>query len=512
MGEAMDQLAEYPYGCLEQLSSRLVPYLAVRELERVFGEPPHADSVVTDTIAKIEQLQTPSGGFVYWPNNTCPYPWTSIYATMSLQRAQELDYPVHKDVLVRAKRYLAQVAAGELLCEGQRPGIETRIFALQVLARMGDPRPSYYDDLYAQKDKLPLFSKAQLADAIAVGKGKRAQADALLQEVLGAARETPRELHFEESAPGTYRELLSSDTRTTGMVLQTLVELNPKHPYVPKIARYLTDVRKGGAYRNTQEASYALMGLTELVRVKERNPPDFAARVLLGDKELASAEFRKRTLAVISKKVAISDLPSSGKQLPLAFKVDGTGSLYYSALLRYAPLELPKEPRNEGLFVQRWFEPYNEAGKQTTQFGAGELVRVRVRVATPQERSFVAVEVPLPAGLEAVDTALATTRVVAREKDEETQESDSTEGVPEGWARFWSPFSYNEKRDDRVVYFADHLPPGVHVASFVARATTPGKFILKPAHAGEMYAPEVFGRSESGTFTVVTQQKLAQAP
>jgi uncharacterized protein YfaS (alpha-2-macroglobulin family) len=512
MGEAMDQLAQYPYGCLEQLSSRLVPYVAVREMERVFGEPPHPDNVVTDTIAKIEQLQTPSGGFLYWPNSTCPYAWTSIYATMSLQRAQEMDYPVHKDVLVRAKRYLGQVAAGEMLCDRQSPGIETRIFALQVLARMGDPRPSYYDELYAQKEKLPLFSKAQLADAIAVGKGKRSQADALLQDVLDAARETPRDLHFEESAPGTYRELLSSDTRTTGMVLQTLVELNPKHPYVSKIARYLTDVRKGGAYRNTQEASYALMGLTELVRVKERNPPDFSARVLLGDKELASAEFRKRTLAVISKKVAISDLPSSGKQLPLQFKADGKGSLYYSALLRYAPLELPKQPRNEGLFVQRWFEPYNEAGKQATQFAAGELVRVRVRVATPQERSFVAVEVPLPAGLEAVDTTLATTRVVAREKDEEAQESDSTEGVSEQWAGFWSPFSYSEKRDDRVVYFADHLPPGVHVASFVARATTPGKFILKPAHAGEMYAPEVFGRSESGIFSVVTQPKLAQAP
>ncbi len=512
MGEAIDQLVDYPYGCLEQLSSRLVPYVALREVERVFGEAPHSDNVVTDTVAKIEQLQTPSGGFLYWPGNSCPYAWPSIYATLALQRAQEMDYPVHKDVLARAKRYLAQVAAGEMLCDRERPDAPTRIFALQVLARMGDPKPSYYDELYAQKDKLPLFAKAQLADAIAVGRGKRPKADALLQDVLDAARETPRDLHFEESAPGTYRALLSSDTRTTGMVLQTLVELKPNHPYVSKIARYLTDVRKGGAYRNTQEAAYALMGLAELVRVKERTAPGFAARVSLGDKELASAEFRKRTLEVVSKKVPIAELPSSGKQLPLSFKVDGTGSLYYSALLRYAPLELPKEPRNEGIFVQRWFEPYSEPGKQSLQFAAGELLRVRVRVATPQERNFVAVEVPLPAGLEAVDTALATARVVAREKSEEAQESESTEGVPAEEGGFWSPFTYSEKRDDRVVYFSDHLPPGVHVASFVARATTPGKFILKPAHAGEMYAPEVFGRSESGTLTVVAQQKLAQAP
>ncbi len=111
MGEAIDQLADYPYGCLEQLSSRLVPYVALREVERVFGEPPHPDQVVTDTVAKIEQLQTPSGGFLYWPGNTCPYAWPSIYATLALSRAQELDYPVHAEVLQRAKRYLSAVAA-----------------------------------------------------------------------------------------------------------------------------------------------------------------------------------------------------------------------------------------------------------------------------------------------------------------------------------------------------------------------------------------------------------------
>ena len=109
----MDQLVEYPYGCVEQLSSRLVPFVATREVERVFGQPPHPDQVVTDTVAKIEALQAPSGGFLYWPNATCPYAWPSIYAALALARAEEMDYPVHKDVLVRARRYLASIAAGE---------------------------------------------------------------------------------------------------------------------------------------------------------------------------------------------------------------------------------------------------------------------------------------------------------------------------------------------------------------------------------------------------------------
>src|SRR5262249_3108359 len=153
-------------------------------------------------------------------------------------------------------------------------------------------------------------------------------------------------------------------------------------PFVGKIARYLTDVRKGGTYRNTQEAAYALMGLAEVVRVKERTAPDYVAKVVLGGKEIATAEFHKRTLEKGTKRVPISDLGGS-KQLPMELKVDGTGTLYYTALLRYAPAEMPVTPRSEGLFVQRWFEPYTESGKQAVQFDAGELIRVRVRVATP---------------------------------------------------------------------------------------------------------------------------------
>jgi uncharacterized protein YfaS (alpha-2-macroglobulin family) len=75
---------------------------------------------------------------------------------------------------------------------------------------------------------------------------------------------------------------------------------------------------------------------------------------------------------------------------------------------------------------------------------------------------------------------------------------------------FWSPFNHIEQRDSKVILFADHLPPGVHVASFVARATTPGTFVLKPARGELMYEPEVFGRSEGGTFEITWPPAVSQ--
>ncbi len=129
----------------------------------------------------------------------------------------------------------------------------------------------------------------------------------------------------------------------------------------------------------------------------------------------------------------------------------------------------------------------------------------------------------MPAGLEIVDTSLATTATNGtppevrggpppdEEWEEEQEEQEEGAGVEDpGGFRFWSPFVFEERRDDRLVLFADTLPPGLHVATFVARATTPGTFQLPPAHAEEMYAPEVFGRSDAGTFQVLAAQEVAK--
>jgi hypothetical protein len=52
-------------------------------------------------------------------------------------------------------------------------------------------------------------------------------------------------------------------------------------------------------------------------------------------------------------------------------------------------------------------------------------------------------------------------------------------------------------RDERAEAFASLLWEGVYRYSYIARATTPGTFVVPPAKAEEMYSPEVFGRSSS---------------
>jgi hypothetical protein len=68
-----------------------------------------------------------------------------------------------------------------------------------------------------------------------------------------------------------------------------------------------------------------------------------------------------------------------------------------------------------------------------------------------------------------------------------------------GW---WSPWEHSEKHDDRVTWFARALPTGAYTATYVARATTAGRFIRPPSRAEEMYNAATSGRSEGGIFVV----------
>ncbi|HSM93178.1 MAG TPA: MG2 domain-containing protein [Anaeromyxobacteraceae bacterium] len=528
--EGMTQLVDYPYGCLEQLASRLVPFVALRELASlgITGRAdwllPSADraprSAVVDatpdelvrrTVKAIEARQQPDGSYRYWEGGSCADPWSSAYATWSLGRADRAGVAVDRGALRRGQAWLAStVLAGRCIPCGRActpPSDAARVFALFALARTGAARASYDAELLARRERLPLFSKAMLADAVARG-GDAGKAGAVLDEVLGAARVTGAEVHLEEAPSSAWDLPWSSDARSTAMALEATLAIRPDHPYVSRMITWLSRARGAdGRFRNTQEAAFTLTALVDFVRVREPRAPAFTAQALLGGRPVASQEFRGRTLDVRRVRVSMSDLLAGrapGAPLPFELRRDGkSGTLYYGALLRAASTAMPTTSQERGIFVQRWLEPW-VGGGQVRAAAAGEVLRLRVRVSTPQERNFVAVEVPLPSGLEAVDTTLASS---ARQPgpvqrgdpgDADDRAADANDGT------FWTPFNHVELRDDRVLLFADWLPAGLHTWSLPVRATTPGEFLLAPARGEEMYAPEVFGRSEGGTFTVST--------
>jgi uncharacterized protein YfaS (alpha-2-macroglobulin family) len=110
---------------------------------------------------------------------------------------------------------------------------------------------------------------------------------------------------------------------------------------------------------------------------------------------------------------------------------------------------------------------------------ANQLVLVRLTIDTPAERHFVAIRDRLPAGLEPVNSRLAT------EAGSTAPSRDDGDG--------WEPpkWVHIDLRDDGAQVFSDFLAAGQHVPEYNARATIPGGFAALPAEVEAMYDPEI---------------------
>ena len=511
-------LIDYPYGCLEQQSSRLVPLVALRALLDTHGKGWLGDrdprEVVSTAARAITAMQTGEGGFGYWPGASCAHYFGTAYATLALGEAQRAGYQIDTGVLDRARNYLVRRYASVSACEWStaRTG-EERAVALAVLARQDAPQREWARQLFEQRADLALFGRALLAQALALS-GTEADLTAargVLDEVMQSAKLDAGTVYFAEVESDAYAATFSTNVRTTAMVLQAMMRVRPDHPLADKVARYLTSARQGGRYATTQEAAFALLALQDYAQIRENEAPAFDATVSLGAQALAQTRFEGKSLDARQQRFGLELLTGAAPIAPLTLTVQGKGSLYYGARLTYVPTALPTTPVDAGLVVQRWYTLEPEGARpapdaaQVRSVREGALVRVHVRLAAPRQRHYVALEDPLPSGLEPVDTTLETSAQKGGAREPTAfGEGEANEGPPSSpWSRAWySVFDRVELRDDRVVLFANHLPPGVHDFSYLARATTAGTFVLKPARAEAMYAPELWGRSDGGTFWV----------
>jgi uncharacterized protein YfaS (alpha-2-macroglobulin family) len=517
LGDAATGLIDYPYGCLEQQSSRLVPFVALHSLMEQYGKSLIGErdprEVVSKAVKEIAAMQTGDGGFAYWPGGHCASYFGTAYATLSLGEASKAGYLVDQGVLERARKYLVDAYPKAQGCEWSERSDDERALALYTLARQDVAQRELGRQLFERRKGMAVFSRALLASSLALARSDAAATKTMITELMNDAKVEPGKVHFAEANPDTYAPLFSTNVRTTAIVLQALLDGQPDHPFVPQIAHFLVGARQNGGYETTQEAAFALMSLADFARIREAETPAFTATVKAGGEALLTEKFEGRSLAPVTTKLDWARLRKLPTPAPMAFEVAGKGRLYYGALLRYVPKVMPTDAVDRGLVVQRWYEPLEQPGAgQLRAVTEGDLLRVRVRLATSQMRHFVALEDPLPGGLEAVDQSLATSArrgfgsTGANTGLGEDTGSAALDGGDAGW---YSAFDRVEMRDDRVMLFADHLPPGVHNYSYVARATTAGTFVLKPANAEGMYQPSVFGRSDGGTFWVHPRMDLS---
>jgi hypothetical protein len=256
--------------------------------------------------------------------------------------------------------------------------------------------------------------------------------------------------------------------------------------------------RKRGRWGNTQENVFVLLALDRYFNTFESQTPDFVARIWLGETYTGEHVYEGRTTdrreTIVPMVYLVDPVLGGGETQDLIISKEGTGRLYYRLGMNYAPTDLWLDPMEMGFVVQRVYEPVDDPDDVTLnddgvwQIRAGARVRVRITIVADNRRYHVALVDPLPAGLEIVNPALAVSGSIP-------QDLSSSDDYYSWWWGTW--YEHQNMRDERAEAFTSLLWDGVYEYTYIARATTPGTFVVPPTKAEEMYSPEVFGRSAS---------------
>ncbi len=510
LGEGARYLVEYPYGCAEQQASRAFALLLASDLGSAFRlpgiDPANLREISQTTLTGLRKFQCSNGGFTYWPG-ACAYtsPYLTSYLMHVFQRAAALKYDIDPQMMQQAYSYLESALSEPApRDDGWWPAHSAwQAFAVKALTEGGRNQDSNINRLYARLDRMPVFGLAYLLDAL-TAKGETGRRPEELQRRMSNAILTEAgSAHVEELSDPYLLWFWNSNVRSTSIVLSTLTRTSAADHLVRPLARWLLAARKKGRWGNTQENAWAMEALVAYYRKYESETPDFRAVARLAGDEIARATFEGRTTDAVVREMAMPALASRmtpGTRRELTFNREGTGTLFYTARLRYASDQLYQTGLDSGFSIQRRYSRYTESGGDETPaltYKTGDLVKVTLSLDLTKERRFVAVTDPLPAGFEPVESWFATTAAGLTQQQRELEQQGD-------WTNWWQRggFDHVERHDDRVQLFATRLSEGRHEFSYVVRATTAGTFRTAPAHAEEMYEPEVFGRTQTVTIEV----------
>lgn len=498
--DAVLYLNAYPYECHEQLSSRLLANAALRDVLAAFEadglpEPEALSASVARDLEVLAQRQNPDGGWAFWRRGDPSWPYLTLHVAHAMARAEQKGAEPDANMRSSALTYLQRI-------EQHIPGWYTpyhrytiEAYAVYVRRLLGDADVGKALEVYGKSgdDGLAMEGLGWLLPTLHAG-GRTSEVQAILHYIGNHTTETAAGAHFVNGvSDGAEHVLLHSDRRVDGVLLEALIEVDPETDLIPKVVNGLLAHRTKGRWGNTQENAFVLVALDRYFARFEGVEPDFVARAWLGDGFAGEHAFRGRSTERARIDVPMGYLTEHAGARDLLIAKEGPGRLYYRVGLRYAPKSLELEPADRGFALERRYEGVDDPDDVrrdvdgTWRIRAGARVRVQLTMATPMRRYHVALVDPLPAGLEVLNPALAVTGALP-----DNPAANSSGGRYWWWSRTW--YEHENMRDERVEAFASLLWDGVHSYSYLARATTPGQFVVPPTRAEEMYSPETFGR------------------
>ena len=445
------ELKDYPYGCLEQLVSRLAAYLAQEE------QPSKEASAIETLINRIVSLQSYDGPFVLWGGQHSAEPWLSVYALDLLFKASHQKRLTYEIVLQRGIKWMQEFT--------RNSSIEPRDMSVK----------SYIHYLMAREGLSTLGSLKYFADNHQ--KGLKARNDlafiggafAHFKDVASANTWFKRAIASPEAKKEEWKDFFQSRISDTAILIKILAECIQNQPEVQDLAMQLADLSAQPSALNTFEKGWLIQAASAL--------SEWQKPLLLTVQD----EWIDKNLKTWNKMFSINDLKK-----PVVLANKGKAPLVYT-------LDIKGEPKDLAQFAAQGFEIkrqlFNRAGKEIdpAQLKSGDLVFVvlsgAVKDASVHEVLLVEL---LPAGLEI----------------EQVELGSSLSQKEFGWLTDLTELSRVEKREDRYVATFRSTQAQPFKIAYMARAVTPGTYAYPAASIESMYRPQFSARTPSGQINI----------
>lgn len=502
LGSSVNYLFEYPYGCLEQQSSKLLPLIIFEDYIDVFdlnSEISSPSKIVKRYLKNWEKIQHSDGGFPYWENSAQSNYYVSlriahIYAVAKSHGYKTSDLKINISSLLEYLKseyknnqkspYLKAYSAYIFSLFSDDENLQIKNFTQNILASFTN----------LEDESLNSLSYIGLAYK---NLGENSKVEEIINLIKPYLQPSERSVSIIEKNTNRIWNSFESETEQFALILQLLVSQNPNDSMVERLIFTLMQNQSQGYWQNTATTSHVLEAIYTYIKKRNLDETNFTATVELDKNQIMSEKFeninaKPKTLNFDFTDEQIKNLPK-GKSIPVEFTKSGKGQVFYTMEMKYALPDEMLTSRDEGLKVEYKIqdaetkEILNQNQENClVELESGKLYKATVRIESTKDRNFVALRAAIPSGAEILDSTFVT--------------SGSEAEIENSSWRHW--LSNKVIHDNEIQFFWNSFETGSTEITFTFRAVRRGVYPTPPVTAECMYENEIFGRSEGLLYTI----------
>ncbi len=485
-------LLSVPYDGTEQRLSLLNAGLALAPYAALWSVAGVQDRLEADLRAAIQAVQqsTDEHGLVaFWPRMKGSV-WLTAQAYRVLNAAAKAGHSVDGPSMERLATVLTRALRSDFPQLMSDEALRERVAALIALAEAGRLEPAYAAELSRRASLMPTEALAQATAAVSLlPPDSQALMPGLLETLWSRVRVEQREgrpAYGGLSETGGNPYILPSEPRALAETLLAVARATPREPRLPVLRDGLIRLGAGPDVWGNSNSDAAALRALAATGTPQGQPVEVSATLPQGTQNgrlgpdapvLSWTTDRAGTLSVTNR-----------GQVPVLALAER----------RYLPAEpgAQAQPVQEGFVLSRTLfrvpadggplERLAVGADGAIQLKAGDVVEEQAELVNPEPRAHVAITLPLAAGMEPLNPALATAPA-------EAAPSVSPSPAP-GWVAYG---------DDALTAVYTFLPGGNHRIAFRMRAQVPGSFTQPPGAAAMIYAPATQGISAGQRVVIV---------